>query len=153
MTKRVFKFFRSLIKFILPLIFKILIKLKSNRRVINYLNEQSYKSNDKYNFSKLISNLLKEEKIVALDVGAQGGFNSDQFFSLNYNSFFEDILVEPIKSEIDKMEKKKIKINKGLWSRNEKKNYTCLKTDWEARRCINLVKKILIFITLSIKNM
>ena len=121
MTKRVFKFFRSLIKFILPLIFKILIKLKSNRRVINYLNEQSYKSNDKYNFSKLISNLLKEEKIVALDVGAQGGFNSDQFFSLNYNSFFEDILVEPIKSEIDKMEKKKIKINKGLWSRNEKK--------------------------------
>ncbi len=107
MTKRVFKFFRSLIKFILPLIFKILIKLKSNRRVINYLNEQSYKSNDKYNFSKLISNLLKEEKIVALDVGAQGGFNSDQFFSLNYNSFFEDILVEPIKSEIDKMEKKK----------------------------------------------
>ncbi len=121
MAKRIFKFFRSLIKLILPLIFKILIKLKSNRRVINYLNERSYKSNDKYNFSKIISNLLKEKKIIALDAGAQGGFNSDQFFSLNYNSFFEDILVEPIKSEVAKLEKKKFIINKGLWSKNERK--------------------------------
>ncbi len=107
MTKRVLKFFRSLIKFILPLIFKILIRLKSNRRVINYLNDKSYKSNNKYNFSKLISNLLKEKKIIALDVGAQGGFNSDQFFSSKYNSFFEEILVEPIKSEVAKLEQKK----------------------------------------------
>ena len=121
MTKRVLKFFRSLIKFILPLIFKILIKLKSNRRVINYLNDKNYKSNNKYNFSKLISNLLKEKKIIALDVGAQGGFNSDQFFSSNYNSFFEEILVEPIKSEVAKLEQKKLKINKGLWSKNERK--------------------------------
>ena len=41
---------------------------------------------------------IKNNKIIALDVGAQGGFNSDCFFPKKYNNFFEEILIEPIKS-------------------------------------------------------
>ena len=121
MKKKILKLFRSLSKIILPILFKILINLKLNRRVINFLSENAYKSNDKYNFNKLIQNLIKNEKIIALDVGAQGGFNSDNFFPNKYNIFFESILVEPIKTEADKLKEKKFIINKGLWSKKEKK--------------------------------
>ena len=121
MKKKILKLFRSLSKIILPILFKILINLKLNRRVINFLSERGYKSNDKYSFNIQIENLLKNEKIIALDVGAQGGFNSDNFFPSKYNHFFEDILVEPIKIEADKLNKKKYVINKGLWSKKEKK--------------------------------
>ncbi len=121
MTKKIYKFFRSLIKIILPIIFKILIRLKLNRRVINYLSEKSYNSNNKYNFNDLLKKLLGDKKIIALDVGAQGGFNSDNFFPRKYNEYFEDILIEPIKEEAEKLKKKKFIINKGLWSKKEKK--------------------------------
>ena len=80
---RIMKLSRSLLKIILPTIFKILIKLKLNRRVINFLNDKSYNSNNSYDFSKILKNILNEEKIVALDIGAQGGFNSDNFFALS----------------------------------------------------------------------
>ena len=121
MAKKIHKFFRSLIKIILPFLFKILIKLKLNRRVINFLSEKSYNSNDSYNFNFILERLLKDNKIIALDVGAQGGFNSDNFFPKRYNTFFEDILVEPIESEAKKLNKKKNFINKGLWSEKSKK--------------------------------
>ena len=112
---------RSLIKKILPLIFKILLKFKLNRRVINFLNEKSYFSNNNYDFSSIIKSIIKDEKIIALDVGAQGGFNSDNFFSKKYHCFFDDILVDPIKTDSDKLEEKRQIINKGLWSNKEKK--------------------------------
>ncbi len=89
MAKKKNKFFRSLLKIVLPGIFKVLIKLKLNRRVINYLSEKSYKSNNQYNFINIINKLLKKEKIISLDVGAQGGFNSDDFFSKKYNIFLK----------------------------------------------------------------
>ena len=79
------KIFRSLIKIILPIIFKILIRFKSNRRVINFLNEKSYFSNHSHNFSSVIKDILKNDKILAMDVGAQGGFNSDFFFPKRYS--------------------------------------------------------------------
>ena len=85
---RIMKLSRSLLKIILPTIFKILIKLKLNRRVINFLNDKSYNSNNSYDFTKTLKNILNDKKIVALDIGAQGGFNSDNFFSKKYNSFF-----------------------------------------------------------------
>ena len=123
MSKKLFsKFTRSLAKIILPLLFKILIKLKINRRVINYLNEKSYFSNNIYNFNMIIKDLLKDKKIISLDVGAQGGFNSDNFFHKRYEPFFEDILLEPIKSEFEKMPKKKYSICKGLWSSKKVKD-------------------------------
>ena len=121
MAKKRLKFFRSLFKILLPIIFKILIKLKLNRRVINFLSEESYKSNNTHNFSNLIDSLLKNKKIIALDVGAQGGFNSDNFFSDRYNKFFEEILIEPINTEAEKLKNEKYIINKGLWSKKEKK--------------------------------
>ena len=115
------KYLRSLIKFILPLFFKILLNLKLNRRVINFLSDKSYSSNDLYNFTSLIKKYLKDKKIIALDVGAQGGFNSDCFFPSKYNNFFEEILIEPIGTEAEKI-KNKIVINKGLWSKKEIKS-------------------------------
>lgn len=78
--KKIMKLSRSLLKIILPLIFKILIKLKLNRRVINFLNDKSYNSNNSYDFTEILKNKLNGKKIVALDIGAQGGFNSDNFF-------------------------------------------------------------------------
>ena len=117
-----FKFSKSLIKFLLPAIFKILIKLKLNRRVINFLHEKSYNSNNKYNFIPLIEKFLQKNKIIALDVGAQGGFNSDNFFPKKYDNFFDEVLIEPINSEAKKLENKKFIINKGLWSSKTKKN-------------------------------
>ena len=120
------KISKSLIKLILPLIYKILIKFKLNRRVINFLSDKSYKSNEKHNFTNLISDLLKNEKIISLDVGAQGGFNSDKFFPSKYNCFFKDILIEPINSEAEKLKHNKFIINKGLWSKKEKKKLNIL---------------------------
>ena len=120
------KISKSLIKLILPLIYKILIKFKLNRRVINFLSDKSYRSNEKCNFTSLISDLLKNEKIISLDVGAQGGFNSDKFFPSKYNCFFKDILIEPINSEAEKLKHNKFIINKGLWSKKEKKKLNIL---------------------------
>lgn len=122
MKIKIQKFIRSLIKLLLPIIYKILISLKLNRRVINFLSEKAYKSNEKYNFKEHIENLLKNNKITALDVGAQGGFNSDNFFPNQYNQYFQSILVEPIKDEANKFKEQKFVINKGLWSNKEKKN-------------------------------
>ena len=122
MKIKIQKFFRSLIKLLLPIIYKILFSLKLNRRVINFLSEKAYKSNEKYNFKEHIENLLKNNKITALDVGAQGGFNSDNFFPNQYNQYFQSILVEPIKDEANKFKGQKFVINKGLWSNKEKKN-------------------------------
>ena len=122
MKIKIQKFIRSLIKLLLPIIYKILISLKLNRRVINFLSEKGYKSNEKYNFKEHIENLLKKNKITALDVGAQGGFNSDNFFPNQYNQYFQSILVEPIKDEAIKFEGQQFVINKGLWSNKEKKN-------------------------------
>ena len=121
LKKRISKIFRSIIKLLLPFFFKILIKLRLNRRVINFLNEKSYFSNDSHNFSNLINAILKDKKLISLDVGAQGGFNSDNFFPVKYNKFFNCILVEPIKSEAEKLERKNNIIDKALWSSKGKK--------------------------------
>ncbi len=121
LKKKFLKFSRSIFKILLPLIFKLLIKLKLNRRAINYLNEKSYFSNNAQDFSSIIKRLLKDKKILALDVGAQGGFNSDNYFSKRYNTFFEYILVEPIDTEAKKLAGVKYLIKKGLWSKKETK--------------------------------
>ena len=121
LINKIMKLSRSLLKIILPIIFKILIKLRLNRRVINYLNDKSYNSNNYYDFTKIIQNILNDKKIVALDIGAQGGFNSDNFFPKKYNCFFEEVLIEPIEEEANKLKKNKYVINKGIWSKQERK--------------------------------
>ncbi len=121
MMKKIHKFCRSIIKIFLPIISKTLIKLKLNRRVINFLYEKSYNSNNQYNLKNFLEKLLKQEKILGLDVGAQGGFNSDNFFPQKYNSYFEKVLVEPIKTEAEKLSDSKFIINKGLWNEKDRK--------------------------------
>ena len=119
---------RSLIKILLPFISKILIYLRINRRVANYLNHQNFLSNNYYNFSEFIEVLNKNEKIITLDVGAQGGFNSDTYFAKKYEKFFETIMIEPIKEEAQKLKEKfKYVIDKGLWSSSRKKYIYILK--------------------------
>ncbi len=125
--KKFLKLFRSLIKLILPLFYKVLVSLKLNRRVINFLSEKGYFSNKSYDFSLMIKNLLCNNKIISLDIGAQGGFNSDNFFPKKYNIFFENVLIEPIDSEAKKLKNEKNVINKGLWSSKTSKKLYILK--------------------------
>ena len=125
--KKFLKLFRSLVKLILPLFYKLLISLKLNRRVINFLSEKSYFSNKSHDFSFMIKDLLCNNKIISMDIGAQGGFNSDNFFPKKYDVFFENILIEPIESEAQKLQKEKIVINKGLWSSKTSKKLYILK--------------------------
>ena len=48
------------------------------------------------------------------------------FFQKNIIHFFEDILIEPIKTEAEKLKDKKYIINKGLWSSKKKKKLNIL---------------------------
>ena len=140
MNKIIEKFGKSFSKIILPFLYKLFFVFKINKRAANYFEEKSFFSNNKQNFEELIKFLLENKKIIALDVGAQGGFNSDEFFSKKYNNFFEPVLVEPIKDEAEKLKRKnKYVINNGLWSSKTKKKFIFLKIDWVVLRCMNLI--------------
>ena len=105
----------SITKLILPPLYKIFQLLKATSRAVNFLNDKKVNANNGYNFQVIVDKLLKDEKLIGLDVGAQGGFNSDKFFPEKYNKYFESILVDPLKDSL-KNEKNKHIINKGLWS-------------------------------------
>ena len=105
----------SITKLLLPFLHKILQLLKANTRTINFLKDKKINANNTYNFQKNIEVLLKNKKLIGLDVGAQGGFNSDKFFPEKYNKYFESILVDPLKNSL-KNEESRHTINKGLWS-------------------------------------
>ena len=113
---------KVLLSKIIKIISKTLILLKINSRTVNQFNKlrsESHKSEDHSNF---LSKLLGDKKLIALDVGAQGGFFNESIFSKKYNSFFEPIAVEPIPEEAKKLEDKNYKvIPKGLWSESCKK--------------------------------
>jgi len=122
MRKIIEKVGRSFSKILFPILFKVFFFFKINRRAVNYFYEKSFFANNKQNFVNLINFLLSGKKIIALDVGAQGGFNSDQFIANKYNHFFEPILVEPIEAEAEKLKKKnKYVIENALWSSQTKK--------------------------------
>ena len=87
----------SITKIILPFLYKILQLLKANTRTVNFLNNKKINANNSYNFQTNIESLLKNKKLIGLDVGAQGGFNSDKFFPKKYNKYFKSILVDPLK--------------------------------------------------------
>ena len=105
----------SITKLILPFLHKIFKILKTNTRVVNYLNDKRNSANNIYNFQESIQKMLNNKKLIGLDVGAQGGFNSDKFFPEKYNKYFETILVDPLKDSLKNIQGKHI-INKGLWS-------------------------------------
>ena len=105
----------SITKLILPFLHKFLQLLKANTRTVNFLNDKRIDANNTYNFQKNIEDLLKNKKLIALDVGAHGGFNSDKFFHERYEKYFESILVDPLKDSMKNVKSKHV-IKKGLWS-------------------------------------
>ena len=105
----------SIAKVIIPVLYKIILLLKANTRAINFFNEKRKNANNTYNFQKSIEELLGDKKLIGLDVGAQGGFNSDEFFPKKYNKYFNSILVEPLMNALKDEQQKNI-IKKGLWS-------------------------------------
>jgi FkbM family methyltransferase len=122
---KVIRFFHRLISkiinFFIPFIFRILIILRLNSRIVNQLNKLRHESHKIDDYSKFISQLLVNNKLVALDVGAQGGF-FNTLFQKKYNIFFEPIVVEPLPQEAEKLIKQNYKvITKGLWSEKTKK--------------------------------
>ena len=76
----------SFIKLLLPFFYKFFSFLKANSRVINYLIEKRIKENKFYSFEKNIKEILKNKTIIAVDVGSQGGFNSDGYISNKYSN-------------------------------------------------------------------
>ena len=112
----------KIIYFFIPIISRILIALRLHSRIANQLNKlrsESHKIDDHRNF---VSKLLGDKKLVALDVGAQGGFFNASIFPKKYNNFFEPIVVEPLISEAKKLTEQNYKvISQGLWSTNCKK--------------------------------
>jgi FkbM family methyltransferase len=122
MRKFIKKIGKSFSKILFPVLFKIFFFFKINRRAINFFSEKSFFANNNHNFVGLINSLLIKKKLLALDVGAQGGFNSDQFVSSKYNHFFDPILIEPIKEEAEKLKKNNSQIiENALWSFQTKK--------------------------------
>ena len=121
-TRFFYRILTKIIYLLIPIISKILIALRLNSRIINQLNRLRYESHKTDDHSNLISKLLVDNKLIALDVGAQGGFFESNIFAKKYNNFFDSIVVEPLLNEAEKLSKKNYKvITKGLWSTNCKK--------------------------------
>ena len=113
---------KMIISNVISIISRLFIILKINSRIINQLNKLRSESHKIENYKNIILKLLGNNKLVALDVGAQGGFFNGSIFSKKYNIFFEPIVVEPIPDEAKKLDNKNYKvISKGLWSSNCKK--------------------------------
>ena len=118
---KIIRFFYRLVSkiiyLLIPVISRILLLLRLNSRITNQFNKLRAESHKTQNFTKLVSKLLQDTKLVALDVGAQGGFFHGSIFSEKYNNFFSPIVVEPIEDEAKKLLKRNYKvISKGLWS-------------------------------------
>ena len=103
----------------MPLLSIVFRLLNGNSRVINYLTLNRYKANDSFDFQEKIDKIISNKKMIALDVGSQGGFNSDVFFSKKYEKYFKSILVDPLKDS--SIKEGFHYINKGFWSSKEKK--------------------------------
>ena len=117
-----YRLLSKIIYFCIPFISKALVMFKLHSRIINQFNKIRSEIHKNDNYNNLIGKLLKNSKLIALDVGAQGGFFNGAIFSKKYNNFFEPIVVEPIETEAQKLIEQNYKvISKGLWSTNCKK--------------------------------
>jgi len=117
-----FRLLSKIIYFLVPIISRIFITLRLNSRIINQFNKLRHESHKIDDHTSFISKLLDDNKLVALDVGAQGGFFNNSIFCKKYDNFFTPIVVEPLANESDKLTRQGYKvISKGLWSINCKK--------------------------------
>jgi len=107
---------------IISAISRILIVLRLHSRTVNQFSKLRSESHKIDDHSNIVSQFMGDEKLVALDVGAQGGFFNANIFSKRYNTFFDPIVVEPIPNEAKKLAQQNYKvIPNGLWSVNCKK--------------------------------
>jgi len=107
----------KIVDFLIPILFKLFLFARIQSRILDILMRlrSNVHSNENYKF--LISKILKK-KLIALDVGAQGGFFNTGLFHPRYNNYFSPILVEPIAAEAEKIKSSNYKvISKGLWSK------------------------------------
>ena len=88
---------------IIFIISKVLIALRLHSRAVNQLNKLRSESHKTDDYRSVVSQFMGKEKLIALDVGAQGGFFNADIFSKTYNNFFDPILVEPIPDEVKKV--------------------------------------------------
>ena len=102
-TRFFYRFLTKIIYLSIPFISRILLALKLHSRIINQLNKLRSESHKTQNHKNLVSKLLENKKLVALDIGAQGGFFNDSIFSKKYDVFFSPIAVEPISKEAKKL--------------------------------------------------
>ena len=117
-----YRLLSKIIYFLIPFVSRILIFMRLNSRIIEQLNKLRSNSHKVDDHTNLISKLLVDNKIKALDVGAQGGFFNDDIFPKKYKSFFKPILVEPLPEQAKKLFETGYEvIPKGLWSTNCKK--------------------------------
>tara|TARA_B100001123_G_scaffold421675_1_gene529533 strand:+ start:1818 stop:2780 length:963 start_codon:yes stop_codon:yes gene_type:complete len=126
MLSKVARFFYRLVSkiiyFLIPGFFRAFVLLRLNSRIINQLNKLRRESHKIDNHQNLVSQLLNNKKLIALDVGAQGGFFNNAIFEKKYNNYFDPIAVEPLPEEAKKLSEQNYKvITKGLWSENCKK--------------------------------
>jgi len=112
----------KIIYFFIPALSKIFVLLRMNSRIVNQLNRLRHDAHKTDDHTSIISKLLVDKKLIALDVGAQGGFLNNSIFHKKYDNFFKPIVAEPIKEEAEKLTKQNYQvISKGLWSSNSKK--------------------------------
>jgi len=112
----------KIIYFFIPAISKIFVLLRMNSRIVNQLNRLRHDAHKTDDHTSTISKLLVDKKLIALDVGAQGGFLNNSIFHKKYDNFFKPIVAEPIKEEAKKLTEQNYQvISKGLWSSNSKK--------------------------------
>ena len=87
--------------------------------VLSYLKEAQYeklgkkwKAEKRLNFQKEIISLLKDEKLVGMDVGSKGGFNSDGYFATNHH-VIEGCRATQVKVNNELVNSKIISFNNG----------------------------------------
>ena len=122
---------KVILKIIYNFISKIIIKLLPLLRilrlqtlVIDKLTRTRLGSNKYGNIQKVISELPLKRKLIALDAGAQGGFNvNEEFFLKKYENFFDPIMVDPIPSEAEKLKKNILLLKKVCGVRIVLKSY------------------------------
>jgi FkbM family methyltransferase len=117
-----YRLLSKIIYFFIPAISRIFMVLRMNSRIVNQLNKLRHNSHRIDDHTSIISKLLIDKKLIALDVGAQGGFLNNSIFHKRYDNFFSPIVAEPIKDEAEKLIKQNYQvIPKGLWSGDIKK--------------------------------
>ena len=79
-----YRLLSKIVYFFIPIISKIFLALRLNSRIINQLNQLRYQVHKTQNHYNFILKLLEKKQLVALDVGAQGGFFNDDIFPKKY---------------------------------------------------------------------